>query len=150
MLKFEFFSQGALYGIIVCGITSFRIWFGPLPEEICHFQVWAAKVVLWYSIFTLFFISLAKFMYICVWKHMRDMNDDLIVTFLVRIAVLISVWVATTGFSNRKGSSTESICTGIFIFDDQNQMMNPEIDPDKLPQPYNPLLFLLALEMETK
>ena len=76
---------------------------------------------------------------------MRDMNDDLIVTFLVRIAVLISVWVATTGFSNRKGSSTESICTGIFIFDAHNQMMNPEIDPDKLPQPYNPLLFLIAV-----
>ena len=84
-------------------------------------------------------------MYICVWKHMRDMNDDLIVTFLVRIAVLISVWVATTGFSNRKGSSTESICTGIFIFDGHNQMMNPEIDPDKLPQPYNPLLFSIAI-----
>ena len=76
---------------------------------------------------------------------MRDMNDDLIVTFLVRIAVLISVWVATTGFSNRKGSSTESICTGIFIFDGHNQMMNPEIDPDKLPQPYNPLLFSIAI-----
>ena len=145
ILKFEGFLQGALYGIIVCGITSFRIWFGPLPEEICHFQAWAAKVVLWYSIFTWFFISLSKFMYICVWKHMRDMNDDLIVTFLVRIAVLISVWVATTGFSNRKGSSTESICTGIFIFDGHNQMMNTEIDPDKLPQPYNPLLFFLAV-----
>ena len=76
---------------------------------------------------------------------MRDMNDDLIVTFLVRIAVLISVWVATTGFSNRKGSSTESICTGIFMFNDHNQMMNTEIDPDKLPQPYNPLLFSIAI-----
>ena len=76
---------------------------------------------------------------------MRDMNDDLIVTFVVRLSVLISVWVATTGFSNRKGSSTESICTGIFIFDDHNQIMNPEIDPDKLPQPYNPLLFSIAV-----
>ena len=99
--------------------------------------------LLWYSILTLFFISLAKFMYICVWKHMRDMNDDLIVTFVVRISVFISFWVSTTGFSNRKGISTEAICTG--IFNDHEQIMDPDISPDKLPQPYNPLLKAMAV-----
>ena len=69
---------------------------------------------------------------------MRDMNDDLIVTFVVRISVFISFWVSTTGFSNRKGISTEAICTG--IFNDHEQIMDPDITPDKLPQPYNPLL----------
>jgi hypothetical protein len=137
------FSQGALYGIIVCGITSFRIWFGPLPYEICHFQLWFSLVVLWYTFLILFFISLAKFMYICVWKHMRDMNDDLIVTFVVRIAVFISVWVSTTGFSNRKGSSTESICTG--IFNEHDQIMDPELTPDKLPQPYSTVLLPMVV-----
>ena len=105
--------------------------------------MWFSKVVLWYSLFTLFFISLAKFMYICVWKHMRDMNDDLIVTFLVRVAVFMSVWVATTGFHNRKGASTEAMCTG--IFNDHDQIRNPELTPDKLPQPYNPLLKWMAV-----
>ena len=105
--------------------------------------MWFSKVVLWYALLTLFFISLAKFMYICVWKHMRDMNDDLIVTFLHRISVFISVWVATTGFHNRKGASTEAICTG--IFNDHDQIMNPELTPDKLPQPYNPLLKWIAV-----
>ena len=143
ILKFEGFLQGALYGIIVCGITSFRIWFGPLPEEICHFQAWAAKVVLWYSIFTWFFISLAKFMYICVWKHMRDMNDDLIVTFLVRIAVFISIWVSATGFNHRKGAKAHALCTG--IFNDHEQIMNPIITPDNLPQPYNPIFCSLMI-----
>ena len=133
-----FFLQGALYGIIVCGITSLRIWFGPLPYEICHFQLWVSIIVLWYSIFTLFFISLAKFMYICVWKHMRDMNDDLIVTFVVRISVFISIWVSTTGFSQRKGISTQAICTG--VFNDHDQIMDPELTPNKLPQPYNGIL----------
>ena len=74
---------------------------------------------------------------------MRDMNDDLIVTFLVRVAVFISVWVATTGFHNRKGASTEALCTG--IFNDHDQIMNSEPTPDKLPQPYNPLLKWMAV-----
>ena len=73
-----------------------------------------------------------------MWKHMRDMNDDLIVTFLVRISVFISIWVSTTGFNQRKGISTQAICTG--IFNDHDQIMDPELTPDKLPQPYNSFL----------
>jgi hypothetical protein len=75
---------------------------------------------------------------------MRDMNDDLIVAFLVRIAVFISVWVPTTGFNNRKGqSSVVSMCTG--IFNDHDQIMNSEIRSDKLPQPYNPIFWSLSV-----
>ena len=74
---------------------------------------------------------------------MRDMNDDLIVTFVVRISVFISFWVSTTGFSNRKGISTEAICIG--VFNDHEQIMDPDISPDKLPQPYNPLLKWMAV-----
>ena len=82
-------------------------------------------------------MSLFKFLYICVWKYMRDMNDDLLVTFIVRTAIFISVWVPTTGFSTRKGSSAEAFCTGIFT--DQDQIMNSRISPEKLPMPYFPL-----------
>ena len=137
--------QGALYGIIVCGITSFRIWFGPIPLEVCHFRSWVSNVVIWYSLFTLFFISLAKFMYICVWKHMQDMNDDLIVTILVNTAVFISIWVPTTGFSNRKGGAVEWLCTG--VFNDHDQILNPEIVPSKLPQPYSPIFWALSVSI---
>ena len=73
-----------------------------------------------------------------MWKHMRDMNDDLIVTFVVRISVFISIWVSTTGFSQRKGISTQAICTG--VFNDHDQIMDPELTPNKLPQPYNGIL----------
>ena len=74
---------------------------------------------------------------------MRDMNDDLIVTFIVRISVFISFWVSTTGFSNRKGISTEAICTG--VFNDHEQIMDPDISPDKLPQPYNIILMPMVV-----
>ena len=117
---------------------------------VCYFQACVSKFVIWYCLLTLFFVSLAKFMYICVWKHMRDMNDDLIVTILVRTSVMISVWVSTTGFNHRKGAKAYALCTG--IFDDHEQIMNPIITPDNLPQPYNPIfcslmftiLFLMA------
>ena len=67
-------------------------------------------------------------MHICVWKHMRDMNDDLIVKFIVRLAILISIWVPATGFENRKENSRERFCIG--IFNDQTQIMNSKISPE--------------------
>ena len=81
---------------------------------------------------------------------MRDMNDDLIVIILVRTSVFISIWVSTTGFNHRKGAKVHALCTG--IFNDHDQIMNPIITPDNLPQPYNPIfwsvlvtiLFLMA------
>ena len=141
---FFIISQGGLYGIIVCGINCCRVWFGPLPMEICNLQAWVSGVVVYYSFLTLFFISLAKFMYICVWKHMRDVNDDLIVTILVRISVSFSVWASTNGFSNRKveRATSAAMCTG--IFNDHNQIMNPEISSDKLPAPYGFILWSLS------
>ena len=82
-------------------------------------------------------------MYICVWKHMRDMNDDLIVTILVRTSVFISVCVAITGFNHRMGAKAHALCTG--IFNDHDQMMNPIFPPENLPQPYNPIFCSLLI-----
>ena len=112
--------------------------------EICNLQAWVSGVVVYYSFLTLFFLSLAKFMYICVWKHMRDVNDDLIVTILVRISVSFSVWASTNGFSNRKveRATSAAMCTG--MFNDHNQIMNPEISSDKLPAPYGFILWSLS------
>ena len=36
--------QGAMYGLVVGGIRGARIWFGPLPSEICYIQLWATNV----------------------------------------------------------------------------------------------------------
>ena len=74
---------------------------------------------------------------------MRNMNDDLIVTILVRTAVFISVWVCSTGFSGKTGGTNDAMCTG--IFDDHDQLMNSTISLDKLPQPYAWIFWSLAV-----
>ena len=99
--------------VVVGGIRTIRILFGPLPYEICLLQGSTTEFLIWYCLLTIFFTSFFKFMHICVWKHMRDMNDDLIVKFIVRLAILISIWVPATGFENRKENSRERFCTGI-------------------------------------
>ena len=71
------------------------------------------------------------------------MNDDLLVTFIVRLSIFISIWVHTTGFVNRKGNLFEGFCTG--IFNDHNEILDPQISPEKLPQPYSPLFWSLCI-----
>jgi hypothetical protein len=53
--------------------------------------------------------------------------------------------VSTNGFSNRKveRATSAAMCTG--IFNDQNQIMNPEISSDKLPAPYGFILWSLSV-----
>ena len=115
-------SQGAIYGIVTCGIRSIRVWFGPLYYEICFIQIWAKNVIWWYSLDILFFVTLMKFMFICVSKRMLDMNDNLIVRTFVNWAIFISVWVSSTGFVNKKGNTDENLCTG--TFNDHSRIMN--------------------------
>ena len=69
-----------VYIIIVCGIRNLRVIMGPLPLFICHLQVMVAKVLAWIGSFIVFAITFSKFMFICVWKSLRQMNDDLIAT----------------------------------------------------------------------
>ena len=88
----------------------------------------------------LFFITFIKFMFICVWKRMRDMNDDLIVRVIANWTLFISIWVPTTGFSNKKGSPHENYCTG--TYNDHSRIMNSERAPETLPQPYSPIFWL--------
>ena len=58
---------------------------------------------------------------------------------LITVSIFISIWVPTTGFV----TTGDSFCTGIFY--NYNQIMDSQISPKKLPQPYSPLLRLLWL-----
>ena len=73
-------------------------------------------------------------------KDHRIFNLVLSVNYIFYV---ISIWVPATGFENRKENSRERFCTG--IFNDQTQIMNSEISPEKLPNPYFPLFWLLMI-----
>ena len=50
---------------------------------LCHTQTVLTKMLLWFGVVIIVVVTITKFMFICVWKSMRTMNDDL----MVRIAV---------------------------------------------------------------
>ena len=62
--------------------------------------------------FMLFFITLAKFMFLCVWKHIPQMNDNLIARIAISWAGFLSIWMSLTGFQK-----TDSFCLGEYNLD---------------------------------
>ena len=48
------------------------------------------RTILWFGIFIIVTVTITKFMFICVWKSMRTMNDDLMVRIAVNQALLLS------------------------------------------------------------
>ena len=81
--------QGAFYGIVLRGLQSIRVWFGPLPFIICRFEIWSSMFMNWYIVLIMFSICCIKFMFVCIWKRMRDMNDKLIARIILRWAIFI-------------------------------------------------------------
>ena len=48
-------------------------------------------MVLWFCLVIIVMVTVTKFMFICVWKSMRTMNDDLMVRITINLAVLSSI-----------------------------------------------------------
>ena len=58
---------------------------------VCQTQMALTKMVLWFSVVIIVMVTITKFMFICVWKSMRTMNDDLMVRIAINLAVLSSI-----------------------------------------------------------
>ena len=84
-----FFFQGVFYAIVICGFKNLRVFAGPLPMAVCRTQLYLTAVTIWSVIPLILFVAFAKFMYICVWKRMRQMEDDLIVRISTAWATLM-------------------------------------------------------------
>ena len=89
------FSQAGIYGVVLCGIRNLRVWFGPLPTWICYLHVQFTQILIFeFVLFMVFYITLTRFLFICIWRCMREMNDDLIAGMLSRDAFLNRLSVA--------------------------------------------------------
>ena len=49
------------------------------------------SMVLWFGVIIIVMVTITKFMFICVWKSMRTMNDDLMVRIAINQALLSSM-----------------------------------------------------------
>ena len=99
----------------------------------------------WYLVLMFLSICFVKFMFICIWKRMRDMNDKLIARIILRWVIFISIWLTLTAPMNTSNYGMK-FCTG--IYNDHDQIMNSN-NPNQTPSPYAPLLLLIYFSIIT-
>ena len=97
----------------MCGFRNLRIWFGPLPVSICFIHYQLNKLLMWFGLLTILTISLTKFMFICVWKSMRGMDDNMLARISFNICFFLSLFFSMT-FPYPASTRNIAICSGIF------------------------------------
>ena len=75
--------QGCSHAYIVCGIDLIRAWCGPLPVSICGIAYWIRNMIFMEATFLVTIQIGLRYLFICRWKHMRVMKDDLIVLLVL-------------------------------------------------------------------
>ena len=72
-------------------IDLMRVFFGPLPQPVCVFQVFVKHVLQKNISLIALSITLAKFYIICMYKAFPVMDDNFLCVFLYTCANLISI-----------------------------------------------------------
>ena len=80
-----------MFSVICNGLDIFRIWFGPLPFEICLFASWSKTFL--FMTFPIFIaiLTLMKFTVLCVIKRLPDIDDDYVAKSIIAYVSIIGM-----------------------------------------------------------
>ena len=68
--------QFATHSSVVIGFDLFRVWYGPLPAELCWFCLLFKGAIGNFGPFIMLGITILKFVYICIWRRYRQIGKD--------------------------------------------------------------------------
>ena len=83
------YFQGATFQCITGGIEFLRVWIGPLPTPICFVYLTTKGGIATAFVFLMLGVFVMKYLFICKWKRVRQLEDDFIATITLMTAVLI-------------------------------------------------------------
>ena len=90
-MKNYIFFQGILYIIVIYGIVVLRVCYGPLPIFLCNIAVYLSGFAILFVAITVTMYTFTRFMFVCIWKRMKQMDDNLIVRIATIQAVVMSL-----------------------------------------------------------
>ena len=67
-----------------------------MPVSFCNLSFLINKILNWICLFLILAITTTKFMFICVWKSIRQLNDDLLSRFVLNLAVSLGLFFTLT------------------------------------------------------
>ena len=83
------YFQGIFYAIVIYGLTVSRVCYGSLPVFLCNIACFLKGCAVIFGAIIIATYTFTRFMFVCIWKRMRQMDDNLI----VRIATIQAVFM---------------------------------------------------------
>ena len=84
---------------MICGLRVLRVCYGPLPIFLCNIAGFLNGFAILFAVITVVMYIFTRFMFVCVWKRMRQMDDNLIVRIATIQAIVMSLlFQAATSF----------------------------------------------------
>ena len=90
------YFQGIFHLIVIYGLPVLRVCFGPLPIFLCNIAAILSGFAILFVAITIAMYTFTRFMFVCIWKRMRQMDDNLIVRIATIQAVVMSLLFITT------------------------------------------------------
>ena len=85
------YLQGIFYAIVIHGLAVLRACYGPLPIFLCNITGFLNGCAILFVAITVGMYTFTRFMFVCIWKRMRQMDDDLIVRIATIQAIVVSL-----------------------------------------------------------
>ena len=86
------YFQGIFYAIVIHGLAVLRACYGPLPIFLCNIAGFLNGCAILFAAITVAIYTFTRFMFVCIWKRMRQMDDNLIVRIATIQAIVMSLF----------------------------------------------------------
>ena len=88
--------QGCFYLFVISGADFIRLWVGPLPSKTCDIICFARNWFLMVCSATLSIQIIMRYHFVCKWKRIRVMKDNLIVRLVIICTFGGTIWLSFT------------------------------------------------------
>ena len=76
---------------MVYGLSVLSVCFGPLPIFLCNIAGFLNGFAILFAVITVVMYTFTRFMFVCIWNRMRQMDDILIVRIATIQAIVLSL-----------------------------------------------------------
>ena len=90
--------QGCTFISLYTTIDILMIWIGPLPRWLCDFNIIVRCATFASCLSILATLSLIKFLFLCIYERIPEINEDFWAKVIIRVAVFVSVSVSASKF----------------------------------------------------
>ena len=108
--------QGAFYAIVIYGLTVIRVCYGPLPILLCNIAGFLKGCCNLFAAITVVTNTFIRFMFVCIWKRMRQMDDNLIVRIATIQAIVMTLLFEVASWSGSPFQGQPPVSFFIFAF----------------------------------